>query len=134
MHHATHPAVVMSRPQEAAAGWIEANTPERTVFVTDDFINSPVDLAGRLRVTTFGPYVSNLGYDPAARAEDVTAVYCDGPEVAQERMARYGATYVLSSGGVLDCADGEPTDFRGSPAFETVYDTDGVSVWRLAGG
>ena len=134
MHHATHPAVVLSRPQEAAARWIEANTPERTVFVTDDFINSPVDLAGRLRVTTFGPYVSNLGYDPAGRAEDVTAVYCDGPEVAEERMARYGATYVLSSGGVLDCADGEPTDFRSSPAFETVYDADGVSVWRLAGG
>ena len=25
-------------------------------------------LAGRLRITTVGPYVSNLGYDPAARS------------------------------------------------------------------
>jgi hypothetical protein len=131
IHHATHPAVVMSLPQAAAGRWIEANTPELAVFMTDDFINSPVDLAGRLRVTTFGPYVSNLGYDPEPRAADVDAAYCDGPEVAAERMAVYGATYVLSSGGVLECDDGEPTDFAASPLFETVYDVDGVSVWRL---
>jgi hypothetical protein len=131
IHHATHPAVVMSLAQAAAGRWIETSTPDGAVFVTDDFINSPVDLAGRLRVTTFGPYVSNLGYDPAPRAVDVKVVYCDGPEAAAERMAAYGATYVLSSGGLLDCDDGEPTDFSSSPRFETVYDQDGVSVWRL---
>ncbi|MBA2300052.1 MAG: hypothetical protein H0W22_04680, partial [Chloroflexi bacterium] len=130
LHHLVHPAVVMTLPQAAAARWIETNTPERAVFLTDDFINSPVDLAGRLRVTTFGPYVSNLGYDPLPREADVHAVYCDGPEVALERMAVYGATFVLSSGGVLECDDGEPTDFSGSRLFETVYDVDGVSVWR----
>ena len=48
-------------------------------------------------------------------------------------MARYGATYALSSGGLLDCDDGEPTDFWSSPLFETVYDVDGVQVWRLRG-
>ena len=62
--------VALGLPQETAARWIAANTPERSVFVTDDFINSPVDLAGRLRITTFGPYVSNLGYDPAPREAD----------------------------------------------------------------
>ncbi len=131
LHHATHPAVTISLPQAAAARWIEANVPERAVFVTDDFINSPVDLAGRLRITTFGPQIANLGYDPAPRAAAVQAVYCDGPEIAAEAMGRYGATYVLSSGGVLDCADGEPTDFASSPLFETQYEVDGVSVWRL---
>jgi hypothetical protein len=134
MHHATHPAVVLDRANVAAGRWIEENTPDRAVFVTDDFINSPVDLAGRLRITTFGPYVSNLGYDPAPREADVNAIYCDGPEVAANRMAVYGATYVLSSGGILECDDDEPTDFGASPSFETVYDLDGVSVWRLAGG
>ncbi len=133
LHHAWHPAVVVSLPQAAAGRWIETSTPDRAVFVTDAFINSPVDLAGRLRVTTFGPYVSNLGYDPTEREVDVGAVYCDGPEVAVKKMARYGATYVLSSGGVLECDDGEPTDFGSSPLFETVYDADGVSVWRLVG-
>jgi hypothetical protein len=61
----------------------------------------------------------------------VQAVYCDGPEVAAQRMTNYGATYVLSSGGVLECDDDQPTDFAASPLFETVYDTDGVSVWHL---
>ncbi|HEV8280801.1 MAG TPA: hypothetical protein VGQ02_03005 [Candidatus Limnocylindrales bacterium] len=131
IHHATHPAVVMSLAQAAAGRWIETNTPDRAIFATDDFINSPIDLAGRLRITTFGPYVSNLGYDPTPRAEDINAIYCDGPEVARERMARYGATYVLSAGGVLDCE--EPTDFGASPLFQTVYAADGVSVWRVAG-
>ena len=131
IHHAIHPAVVMNLANEAAARWIETNTPNRAIFATDDFINSPVDLAGRLRITTFGPYVSNLGYDPTPRSEDIHAIYCDGPEVAKERMTRYGATYVLSSGGVLDCD--APTDFGSSPLFETAYDGDGVSVWRLTG-
>ena len=68
--------------------WIAANTPERSVFVTDAFINSPVDLAGRLRITTFGPYVSNLGYDPAPREADTQGrSTATGPEVAAERMA-----------------------------------------------
>jgi hypothetical protein len=45
-------------------------------------------------------------------------------------MARYAATYVLSSGGIP--CDGAPsTDFGGSPKFVTVYDRDGVEIWRL---
>jgi hypothetical protein len=131
--HLANPAVTMSLAQEAAGRWIEANTPERSVIVTDAFINSPVDLSGRLRITTFGPYVSNLGYDPAPREADVLAIYCDGPDVAAERMATYGATYVLSSGGVLDCEDGTITEFGSSDRFEEVYGQDGVFVWHLRG-
>ena len=124
--------VALGVPEEAAAHWIAANTPERSVFVTDPNINSPVDLAGRLRISTFGPYVSNLGYDPTPRAADTQIIYCGGPELAAERMAVYRATYVLSSGGdPCDGADG--TDFSSSDLFETVYDTDGVAIWRLAG-
>jgi hypothetical protein len=130
--HVRSDIVALSPAQEAAGRWIAANTPDRSVFVTDAYINSPVDLAGRLRVSTFGPYVANLGYDPAPREADIKAIYCDGPEVAVERMARYGATYVLSSGGALDCS-GDQTPFWSSPRFETVYDADGVSIWRVRG-
>ena len=130
--HVRSDVVAVGLAQETAARWIAANTPERSVFVTDAFINSPVDLAGRLQIATFGPYVSNLGYDPAPREADTRAIYCDGPEVAAERMAKYDATYVLSSGGVP--CDGDPgTDFSSSLLFRTVYDADGVTVWRLAG-
>jgi hypothetical protein len=129
--------VALGIPQEAAAHWIAANTPERSVFVTDAFINSPVDLAGRLRIATFPPYVSNLGYDPGPREADTKAIYCDGPDVAAELMPRYRATYVLSSGG-SPCGDSEnplpmSTDFASSPKFVIVYNRDGVEIWRLAG-
>jgi len=124
--------VALGVPEEAAAHWIAANTPGRSVFITDPNINSPVDLAGRLRISTFGPYVANLGYDPKPRDADTRIIYCDGPELAAERMAVYRATYVLSSGG--DPCDGEDgTDFSSSDLFETVYDKAGVTIWRLAG-
>jgi hypothetical protein len=130
--HVRSNVVALGLAQEQAGRWIAANTPERSVFVADAFINSPVDLAGRLRITTFGPYVSNLGYDPAPREADTTAIYCDGPDVAAGLMVRYHATYVLSPGGVP--CDGNPsTDFSSSPLFETIYDAEGVTVWRLAG-
>ena len=132
--HLRNQAVTMSLAQEAAGRWIEANTPERSVFVTDTFINSPVDISGRLRISTFGPYVANLGYDPDARGQDVHDIYCGGDEEAAALMARYGARYVLSSGGALDCDGAEPTDFADSPRFQTVYDADGVEVWWLVDG
>jgi len=131
--HLVSETVTLSPAQEQAARWIAANTPQRSIFLADAFINSPVDYAGRLRITTFGPYAANLGYDPAPREADVRAAYCDGPVAAADVMHRYGATFALSSGGLPDCDDGEPTDFASSPLFETVYDADGVQVWRLRG-
>jgi hypothetical protein len=123
---------VLSAPQLAAAEWIEDHVPDRAVFVTDAWINSPIDVAGRLRVSTFGPYAANLGYDPGPREIDIKAVYCVGADEAVRRMARYGATYVLSSGGDPGCQAGS-TDFSGSARFETVYDVDGVRVWHILG-
>jgi hypothetical protein len=131
--HTTHPGLALSLSREAAGRWIEKNTPERAVFVTEAFINSPVDIAGRLRLTTFGPYVANLGYDPTERERDTMRIYCEGPETAAELMGRHEATYVLSFGGLLICESGEGTDFGSSPLFETVYDRDGTAVFRLIG-
>lgn len=128
--HLTMGTVALDPAQERAARWIEANTPERAVFVTDAWINQPTDLAGRLRVSTFGPYAANLGYDPAPREADIARLRCGGPDAAVEVMARYGASYVISSGGGLDCGGAEPTDLSADPRFEVVYD-DGLTIWRL---
>jgi hypothetical protein len=129
--HATATDVALGIPEEQAAHWIAAHTPERSVFITDPNINSPVDLAGRLRITTFGPYAANLGYDPDPRAADTTVIYCDGADAAAAKMAIYDATYVLSSGDPCNGAAG--TDFSSSPLFETVYQNDRVTIWKLAG-
>ncbi len=129
--HVASSQEVMTDAQDHAANWIAANTPQRSVFVTDAWLNSPVDLAGRLRITTYGPYAANLGYDPDPRAADVHSIYCDGDASAVAVMARYGATYVLSAGGLLDCGGHAPTSFGSSPLFKTVYSAGGVEVWQL---
>ena len=49
--------VVLGWDEVAASDWIAANTPERSIFVTNGWLNSPTDPAGRLRVLTFTPYV-----------------------------------------------------------------------------
>jgi hypothetical protein len=126
--HVVSDRVALSVPQERAARWIQRSVEPRARFVTDTFINSPVDLAGRLRLTTFGPYVRNLGYNPDRRSADVQSIYCDGAERARAIMDSYGALYVLSPGGLLPCAS--PTDFSASPLFETIYSAEGVTVWR----
>ena len=38
----------------------------------------PPTSAGRLRLTTFGPYVANLGYDPLARDALIDGIRCGG--------------------------------------------------------
>jgi len=129
--HVLSTTVALTGSQERAAHWIGANVPPRSVFLTDAFINSPVDLAGRLRITTFGPYVANLGFDPDVRDADVKLAYCAGDATAREIMATYHATYVLS--GNPDCGDQKATDFRDSPLFRTVYDAGGVTIWQVAG-
>ncbi len=125
------PQFVVTTGQEQAAEWIAQNTPQRAVFVTDAYINSPVDLAGRLRITSFGPYVANLGYDPAPREAAVKTVRCGSAEAAAAAMRQYGATYVLSSGGLVDCGGATPTNLSASSLFQTVYDVDGVTIWQL---
>jgi hypothetical protein len=129
--HLVSEPIVLSPAEGQAAEWIQDNTPPLAIFVTDSYINSPTDYAGRFRVTTFGPYAANLGYDPAPREADVTAAYCDGPEAAAAVMARYGATYVITPKYHTWCESGAGTDFSSSERFETVFDVDEVQIWRL---
>jgi len=131
--HVRDSSVALSNDQERAARWIEGSTPDRSIFVTDAFINSPVDLAGRLRISGFGPYVSNLGYDPEPRQRDIHSVYCDGNQAARQIMASYRATFVLSTAGLLDRGGHAPTDFDGSPLFEAVFRNGSVAIWHLRG-
>jgi hypothetical protein len=126
--------VTLSVSGERAAAWIRDNTPERAVFVTEANINSPVDLAGRLRITTFWAYAANLGYDPGPRGDDLTRIVCDGDTTAEQVMGTYGATYVLfSEPNPVQCPDGAVrTDFDASPRFERVFAQGELRIWRLA--
>jgi hypothetical protein len=109
---------VLSLDQERTARWIEVNTPQRSVFVTDAFLNSPVDLAGRLQLTTYDPHITAMGYDPSTRDVEVRDIYCGGPTLAESLMRREGATYVLNSGGLLELrSESHAHRFRHQPGI-----------------
>ena len=104
--------------------------PPDAVFVTDGWLNSPTDPAGRLRLTTFPPYIANLGYQPDQRVSHVTTIYCGGdPELSAELARSYGATYLIEG---LPAGCGAPVDFAASDAFELVYDA-GPRIWFIRG-
>ncbi|MEX0625466.1 MAG: DUF2298 domain-containing protein [Chloroflexota bacterium] len=124
--------VVLGWSEVEAAEWIAANTPERSVFVTNGWLNSPTDPAGRLRVLTFTPYIANLGYSPDERSAVVEAIYCSGDPVQAADLTRsLGATYLLDTGPPRAC---QPTIFDQSPDWELVYDRSGVRIWHVSGG
>ena len=124
--------VVLGWNEVAAADWMAANTPERAVFVTNGWLNSPTDPAGRLRVLTFTPYIANLGYSPDERYAIVDRIYCNGdPEESAALSHSLGASYLLDVGPPRQCV---PTVFDDSPDWELAYDADGVRIWHLTGG
>ena len=121
---------VLSAAEVRAADWIAANTPPRSTFVTDGWLNSPTDPAGRLRVLTFAPYVANLGYDPDQRAEMIRQVYCSGDAAyAADLMRLLAAGYVLEGRLPADCR--APTDFGSTGELRLVYDAEGIRIWHL---
>jgi len=123
--------VVLGWNEVEAADWIAANTPERSVFVTNGWLNSPTDPAGRLRVLTFTPYIANLGYSPDKVHDEVEEIYCSGdPQRAAQLTRALGATYLLETWPPTSC---RPTTFDGSADWELVYDHSGVRIWHVSG-
>ena len=123
--------VVLGWSEVEAADWIAANTPERSIFVTNGWLNSPTDPAGRLRVLTFTPYIANLGYSPDQRYALVDRIYCSGDAADAADLTRsLGATYLLDTGPPRQCV---PTVFDDTPDWELAYDAGGVRIWHVAG-
>jgi len=122
---------VLSHAEVRAADWIAANTPKRSVFATDGWLNSPTDPAGRLRLLTFTPYVANLGFDPDERQRLLYLVYCgEGPRQSIAVLRQLGATHLLDHrrpGGCLT-----PVDFTRVPGLQLLYDRDGIRIWRVS--
>ncbi len=123
--------VVIGWSEVDAADWIVDNTPERSVFVTNGWLNSPTDPAGRLRVLTFTPYIANLGYSPDERAAMVDTIYCSGSaDVAAQLTRSLGAGYLLDVGPPRQCVQ---TVFDHDPNWNLVYDRGGVRIWQVSG-
>lgn len=127
---ATSHLQVLTSGELDAANWVSEHTAPDAVFVTDGWVNALTDAAGRKRLTTFGPYIANLGYAPDERISNVTTIYCGGnADLSADLMRRYGATYVVDGGRPQGCP--APVDFGTSPAFELAYDGS-PRIWRLS--
>jgi hypothetical protein len=121
---------VLDRNGMAAAEWIAANTPERSVFATDGWLNSPTDPAGRLRLLTYTPYIANLGFDPDERAAQVHEIYCAGDLARSVAvMRRLSATYLLDQGRPENCQT--PTEFVEGTQLHKVYENDALRIWQV---
>jgi len=119
---------VLSNAELAAADWMARETPERSVFATDGWLNSPTDAAGRLRLLTFTPYVANLGFDPDERVRQVYVIYCGDPGQTVPQLDELGASYILEARRPADCL--VPVDFATVPGLELAYDRDGIRIWH----
>ena len=100
--------------------------------MTNGWLNSPTDPAGRLRVLTFTPYIANLGYSPdrARGAGRHDLLLRQRRSVAAQLTRSLGATYLLDTGPPRQCV---ATVFAGSPDWTLVYDREGVRIWRVTG-
>jgi len=128
---ATSNLQVLSRADLDAARWVSLNTPADAVFVTDGWVNSLADASGRKRLTTFGPYVANLGYRPDERISDVLTIYCGGDAtLSADLMRRYGSSFLVDGARPQPCT--APVDYSTSSEFELVYNA-GPLIWHLVG-
>ena len=127
--YATSRLPILTTADLAAAEWARRETPERTVFVTEGWLHSFTDIAGRLRLLTYTPYVANLGYHTGERERQVHAIYCGGAESAIAVMRELGTDYVAQTRPLETCA--EPTDFASHPAYELAFEANGLRVWHL---
>jgi hypothetical protein len=126
---ATSNLQVLTSGELDASEWVAEGTPPDAVFVTDGWVNSLTDAAGRKRLTTFGPYIANLGYAPDERISHVATIYCGGDDaLSADLMRSYGATYVVDGGRPQPCV--APVDFAASSRFELVHD-GAPRIWRL---
>ena len=122
--------VVLGWSEAEAWHWISENTPEKAIFVTNGWLNSPTDAAGRLRVLTYTVYIANLGYSPDRRAAMVDEIFCSADaDRAADLSQELGATYLLDTGPPRAC---DPrTDFGTSARWTLAFENDLVRIWHL---
>ncbi|MGH2394594.1 MAG: hypothetical protein ACRDGH_14090, partial [Candidatus Limnocylindria bacterium] len=114
-----------------AADWARSATAGRSVFVTNGWLHAFTDVAGRLRVHSFGPYIQNIGYDPGPREAAVIEIYCGGDAAESARLVRsLGARYVVDSSRPDGCE--APVRFEDAPGFSLVFEDAGLRVWEVA--
>jgi len=118
--------------EELAAGmWIQANTPQLSVFASSSAHNMPIDsVGGRLRILGYKWWVTNYGLDFDSRFADLKLLYCGARTHAPEIMERYNATYVYVSNKEIQEYGCTPS-FSDITGFTLVYSSPSISIYRF---
>ena len=114
-------------PRRRPRRWIAANTPERSRVRHRRLHQQP----GRPRRAAAHHDLRAVRRRTSAttrrRARPTrTAIYCDGPDVGGRAAWRCTARPTCCRAAACQCDDGTGHRLRVEPAFETVYDEDGV--------
>lgn len=118
--------------EEYDAGmWIRENTPQKSVFLTQTTIRSPVtQVGGRLRIMGYGTWPHGHGFDMFERAGDIEKKAYPGTiEDAIKVMEKYNASYVYIGKEELGKVPRCNEKFDESDKFEKVYDKKGIKIY-----
>lgn len=113
-----------------AADWAVSATEPRSVFVTNGWLHAFTDVAGRLRVHSFGPYIQNIGYDPGEREAIVARIYCGGDAAESARLVRSLAARYVVEPRPDPCE--APVSFEDGASFRLVFEDGPLRVWEVA--
>ncbi|MGC8850947.1 MAG: hypothetical protein ACP5O3_01815 [Candidatus Micrarchaeia archaeon] len=123
--------VALSPQEKEVADWMAANLPERAVVVSFQTQNSPIDAAGRLRLSTAEWIVFSYSLPYKERFDDIKKFYCSSADEAVKVMKKYGASFAfLGKDERLNFA-GCAFNFAFDSRFKKVYDAGGIQVFRL---
>ncbi|MBR6954653.1 MAG: hypothetical protein IKH77_06425 [Clostridia bacterium] len=119
--------------QVAAAAWVEANTPEDSVFIAsaENHLNPVDSIAGRRVVCGPDLWLYYHGFDTSAARADVARWYA-APAAGVDVVAQYGVDYVYVSDWERSTYDVDEEAL--DSLLERVYDENGIRIWRVPEG
>lgn len=123
--------VGLSNAELDAGSWIEANTPELSVFAAYPVHNSPIDsVAGRLRLTGYSGWMNNYGLPYQEREAALQVIYCGSASESVAAAKTFGVSFVYvgsSEAAKYGCTH----PFDGDGSFLKRYDAGGIRVFEV---
>ncbi|MHC1584786.1 MAG: hypothetical protein ACXQS7_00770, partial [Candidatus Syntropharchaeia archaeon] len=123
---------MLSWEEYNAGMWIRENTPQKSVFLTQPTIHSPVtQVGGRLRLMCYGTQVYGEGLDMWKRNSEIQRAYNGPMEYTIEILKRHNVSYVYIGKEELRKVPDCYRMFEESDKFEKVYDKGGIKIYKM---
>jgi len=115
--------------------WVRNNTPQRSVFLTNDSIDSPPTLiGGRLRVSSYfnWPFGQGIPYgDIAKRDSDIESAYSGNATNLQQVVLEYKVNYIYVGYTELRSYQGCVERFNAVNWLQLVYSIGDLRIYKV---